>query len=585
MERELTTKPTIKHQLNSLRSRVPLHAPHWATKLYNATTTTERISISVLLILLLISGSISATNFINQKTQLVPQSGGIYREATVGQPRYLNPIVSSASDLDMDITKLVYSGLFRFNNNLELINDLASSYEISEDEKTYTITLRNNVFWHDGERFNADDVMFTFRSIQTPDYISPLSTSFQGVDVNMVDDFTVTFSLKQPYAPFLTSLTVGIVPEHVWSQIAPQNATLTEQILKPVGTGPFKFSEITTRRKTGDITSFSLARNENYYAQPPYLDQIIFTFYTTHTKALQAMQSGKADGIGFLPLEDIKTIRQNRTTKINQLLLPQYFAIFFNTQKNEALNEAGVRAALSLAIDRYQIVEQALNSQGQPLHLPIPPSILSFDGETNSPIANLEAARQNLSESGWEVGDDGFRYKDDKKLSIKLTTTDWPEYIKTAELVKEQWAQIGVEVTLEHLGAGTVQQIAIQPRNYEALLFGEILPADPDPYPFWHSTQTRSPGLNLALFKNKDVDKLLEDARKTSDQKKRAELYKDFQNKILELNPAIILYQPYYLFVTHGINGVDANYAALPSGRFNNIENWHINTQRVWKNK
>jgi peptide/nickel transport system substrate-binding protein len=583
MERELTIKLFLMRRLRSLRSRIHFRPPSWAVNFYTATTIAERVSIVVLLLLLIVSGSMSITNLIMQKTLLVPQSGGIYTEATVGQPRYLNPIVSSASDLDMDITKLVYSGLFRFNSDLELTNDLAISRELSEDEKIYTIALRDDVFWHDGERFDADDVLFTFRSIQTPDYTSPLATSFQGVEVSKVDDFTVTFKLKQPYAPFLTSLTVGIVPEHVWSQIAPQNATLTEQILKPVGTGPFKFHEITTRRKTGDITSYSLVKNTNYYQEPPYLDQITFTFYTTHSEALQAMQSGKADGIGFLPLEDIKTITQNRSTKINQLLLPQYFAIFFNTQKNKALGEAGVRAALSIATDRQQIVEQALSSQGQPLHLPIPPSILSFDGDTDSPLPNVEAAQQNLSESGWELGEGGFRYKDDEKLSIKLTTTDWPEYIKTAELLKEQWSQLGVEVTLEHLGAGTVQQIAVQPRDYEALLFGEILPPDPDPYAFWHSTQTRSPGLNLAMFKNKDVDKILEDARKTSDKNKRVELYRDFQNKILELTPAIILYQPYYLFVTHGVYGADSNQAALPSGRFNNIEQWHINTKRVWK--
>jgi len=550
---------------------------------YNATTTAERVSLLVLIVLLLISGSISLTNLIRSQTHLIPQAGGIYREAAVGQPRYINPIVASANDLDMDITRLVYSGLFRFNSNLELTPDLAESYELSANETLYTIKLRPDIYWHDGEPLTADDALFTFRSIQTPDYISPLASSFQGVVVDKIDDYTITFQLKEPYAPFLTSLTVGLVPEHVWSQIEPQNATLTEQILKPVGTGPYQFAEIATRRKTGDITSYRLVRNEHYYNQPPYLNEIVFTFYTTHNEAIQAIQADKADGIGFLPFENIKAADQRRSTTINQLLLPQYFAIFFNTQKNEALSEAGVRAALSLATDRYQIVAQALDSQGQPLHLPIPPSILSFDGETESPIANLEAAKQNLSESGWEIGEDGYRQKDDERLSITLTTTDWPEFIRTAEIIKEQWSELGVEVNLEHLGAGTIQQTIVQPRDYQALLFGEILPADPDPYPFWHSTQTRSPGLNLAMFKNKNVDKLLEEARKTSDYNKRAELYKEFQNKILELNPAIILYQPYYLFASSKVYGIDAKSAALPSGRFNNIAQWHMNRQRVWK--
>lgn len=509
--------------------------------------------------------------------------GGVYREAAVGQPRYLNPIVASASDLDMDITRLVYSGLFQFNEKLELQKDLASSYEISEDNKTYTIKLREDVKWHDGETLNADDVVFTFRSIKTPDYISPLSKSFQGVEIEKIDDSTVSFTLKQPYAPFLTSLALGIVPEHVWSQIAPKNATLSEQILKPVGTGPFEFSEITTRRKTGDITSLSLTKNEDYYGKKPYLDKIVFDFYSTNEEALQALKTGEVHGVGFLPLENLEEAQKDNNIDVDHLLLPQYFAIFFNTQKNEALSEAGVRAALSLATDRQQIVEQALHTQGKPLHLPIPENVRNFQEEKITPPANIKAAKQNLSESGWELGDDGFRYKDDNKLSITLTTTDWPEYIKTAELIKEQWKKVGVEVKLDHLGAGNIQQIAVQPRNYEALLFGEILPPDPDPYPFWHSTQNRSPGLNLSLFDNEEVDKLLEEARKVSDNEKRAELYRQFQNKILELSPAIILYQPYYLYATTDIYGIEASSAALPAGRFNNIEEWHINRERIWK--
>ena len=585
MEREpLTTNTSAASgRWTAWSPRPRLHLPNWIPRLYQATTTAERISLSVLLVLLIVSGLFSIVNYINNHTQLIPQTGGVYHEAAVGQPRYINPIVSSANDLDMDLTQLIYSGLFRFNNNLELTNDLATGYEISSDNKVYTVHLRNNVLWHDGESFTADDVLFTYRSIQTPNYGSPLSSSFQGVTIEKTDDYTVTFTLKEPYAPFLTSLTVGIAAEHVWSQIAPQNATLTEQVLKPVGTGPFQFAEIATRRKTGDITSYRLVRNDQYYGTSPYLNEIIFTFYTTYEEALQALQSGKADGSSFLPLANLKTATQHRSSDINQLLLPQYFAIFFNPQKNEALNEAGVRAALSLGTDRSAIVKEALFGQGRPLHLPIPPNFLSFDGDNNPPATNLEAAQQNLSESGWSVGDDGIRQKDGKPLVIKLTTTDWPEYIKTAQIIQSQWRQLGVDVQLEHLGAGTIQQTIVQPRDFEALLFGEILPADPDPYPFWHSTQTRSPGLNLASFKNQAVDKLLEEARKTTDQPKRIELYKEFQNKILELNPAIILYQPYYLFATSRVYGIQAKYAALPSGRFNNIEQWHIQTKRVWK--
>jgi peptide/nickel transport system substrate-binding protein len=562
-----------------------LNVPPWAATLYGSATVAERIALGILAVLLVISGTVSVVQYIQNHTVLVAQAGGTYREAAVGQPRYLNPILASANDLDVDITQLVYSGLFRYTEGLKLTNDLAESFEVSADQTEYTITLRPNVSWHDGESFNADDVVFTIRSIQTRDYGSPLFSTFQGVTVEKIDDQHVRFKLTSPYAPFLNSLTVGIAPEHVWSQIEPSNAALTEQMLKPVGTGPFKFSEITTRRRTGDITNLELVRNENYYAEVPYLDGITFSFYTTHEEAIQAFQAGNVDGIGFLPLQLLDQV-QSRSRTVHHLLLPQYFGLFFNQQNNEAITEAGVRAALALAVNREEIVHEALRGYGEPLHLPIPLTTLTRGEESPVPTGNSEAAKQNLAESGWEDQDnDGIREKDGKQLALKITTTDWPDYVKTAEIIQRQWQAVGVRVELEHLGAGTIQQTAIQPREYEVLLFGQILPAEPDPYPFWHSTQTRSPGLNLALFKNEDVDRLLEEARKQPDRDQRQEKLAGFENKILELNPAIILYQPYYLFAaTSDMRGINANLAALPAGRFNNITQWHLSTKRIWRN-
>lgn len=566
------------------RLRPKIKLPQWAITLYTSMTSIERAALGILLLLLIASGTASVLRFIQTRTQLIPQDGGIYREAAVGQPRYLNPILASANDLDIDITRLVYSGLFRYNSDFELVGDLATDVEISDNQKEYTIHLKPDVSWHDGQPLTVDDVVFTIRSIQTPDYGSPLSPMFQGVTIEKVDDTTVRFILTQPYTPFLSSLTVGIVPEHVWSQIEPQNAPLAEQMLKPIGSGPFKFAEIITRRKTGDITTLRLARNETYYGTKPHLDEITFTFFTSHEEATDALLSDQADGVGFLPLQLLDRA-QSGTRIIHRLLLPQYFGLFFNQQKNEVLRDASVRSAFALATNRQRIVTEALNSQGEVLHLPIPANATPYQGDFAIPVEDTEAAKQNLTDNGWEDRDgDGIREKDGQKLKVTITTTDWPEYIKTAQIIQQQWQAIGAKVELEHLSAGTIQQTIIQPRDYEILLFGQILPAEPDPYPFWHSTQTRSPGLNLALFKNEEVDKLLEEARKQPDVDQRQEKLQEFQNKILELNPAIILYQPYYLFATsRNVRGVNANYAALPAGRFNNIEQWHVKVERVWK--
>src|SRR3989344_1621505 len=162
------------------RLRPNLKLPPWAASLLANATAAEKIALLVLLALCLVSGTVSAAQYVSRHTHLIAEAGGTYREAAVGQPRYLNPILASANDLDIDITRLVYSGLFRYHNNFELVGDLAESFTISADQTEYTVRLRPNVTWHDGEAFNADDVVFSIRSIQTKDYGSPPVRAFKG---------------------------------------------------------------------------------------------------------------------------------------------------------------------------------------------------------------------------------------------------------------------------------------------------------------------------------------------------------------------------------------------------------------------
>ncbi len=556
----------------------------WIAILRDYMTAREKAVLTVLLLVLITSAVFSVTGYVRRNSHIVPEAGGGYVEAAVGQPRYINPILASASDLDLDLTSLVYSPLFKLNNNFEIAPSLATHYETSEDQLTYTIYLRPGVKWHDGQPFTADDVIFTIRSIQTPDYGSPLQSSFQGVTADKVDDMTIQFKLTQPYAPFLNNLTIGIAPKHVWESITPKNAALAEQMLKPVGTGSFKFSEIVTRRRTGEITSYQLVRNEEYFGPKPHLDEITFVFFPTQQEATAALLANNVDGVGFLPLTSTADVNSRSALRIRRILLPQYFGLFFNEIKNETLGNAGVRSALALATDRQAIIDQALHGYAKPLHAPIPSGVYDFNDNFPSPVHDPEIAKQNLEEAGWkDENADGVREKDGKNLEVTITTTDWAEFVATAELLKTQWEAVGARVNIQSFGAGVIQQTVVGPRDYEILLYGEILAIDPDPYPFWHSTQTRSPGLNLALVKDTQIDKLLETARKTSNKDEREASYVKFQERFLDLNPAIILYQPYYLVAHHrSVRGQTVEYVNLPSGRFNDIENWHVNVKRVW---
>lgn len=556
----------------------------WSHTIYSNMYSQEKTILGFLSILLITSLSLSITGYVGRHSTLVAQEGGTYTEAIVGQPRYINPILASSNDADMDLTKVIYSSLFRLNSDLTLKNDLATSVDISSDGKIYTIHMRDDATWHDGNKVTPDDVVFTIESIQSKDHNSPIAPTFQGVKVSKVDDTTVRFTLeKTAYAPFISSLTIGILPKHVWENIPAKTAGFAEQQLKPVGSGPFKFEEIVTKKKTGEITSIKLARNDSYYGQKAHLSNIVFTFVNTHEEAISALTGNKVDGIGHLPSSLVSSVENRSAINIQKLLLPQYFGLFFNQTKNPILTDAGVRSALDLAIDRKEIVEKALGGHGEPLGIPIPSGMFSFP-DIRDAVYDSEKAKQNLEDAGWKVGEqDGIRQKDGKQLEVTITTTDWQEYIKTAELIKEKWQAVGVKTNIQSLGTAIIQQTAVTPRQYEILLYGESLPANPDPYPFWHSTQVKSPGLNLSLVQDKDMDKFIENARISTDQDKRKELLQSFLERFLDIHPAVVLYRPYYLYAQRSqVRGASLEQGGLPSDRFNNVEEWHVRVKRVW---
>ena len=556
----------------------------WSHTIYSNMYSREKTILGFLSILLIISLSLSITGYVGRNSTLVAQDGGTYTEAIVGQPRYINPTLASSNDADMDLTKVVYSSLLRLGSDLSLQNDLATSVDISSDGKIYTVKMRNDAKWHDGKNVTPDDVVFTIESIQNKDTNSPIAPAFQGVKVEKVDDTTVRFTLqKTAYAPFLSSLTIGILPKHVWENIPAKTASFAEQQLKPVGSGPFKFEEIVTKKKTGEITSITFVKNDEYYGQKPHLGTIEFTFVNSHEEAIAALTSNKVDGIGHLPSSLLSSVEHRSALNTKKLLLPQYFGLFLNQTKNPILGDAGVRSALDLAIDREDIVKKALDGQGEALGIPIPSGMFDFP-DVRDAVFDSEKAKQNLDDAGWKVGqENGIREKDGKKLEVTITTTDWQEYVKTAELIKEKWEAIGVKTNIQSLGTAIIQQAAVTPRQYEILLYGESLPANPDPYPFWHSSQIQTPGLNLSLVQDKDIDKLLENARITTNQEKRKELLSSFIERFLDIHPAIVLYRPYYLFAQRKeLRGASIEQGGLPSDRFNDIENWHVRVKRVW---
>ena len=524
----------------------------------------------------------SVISFYHSRTKLVPDFGGEYIEGSVGQPAHINPVLALSNDVDSDLSQIIYSSLLKYDEQGLLVPDLAENYEINDEKTTYTFHLKKNVSWHDGTPLTANDVLFTFNLIVNPVYRSPLRSNWQGVSANVVDEYTIAFNTN-PYAGFLNNATFGILPKHLWESVKPENFNLTELNLEPIGSGPFKYSSF-QKDSNGNILSYKLVANPNYFAGKPYLSKLTFNFYTEEDAALDAYNRKEVMGISNLSSSKISAIKNQKSSLIHELNIPRYFAVFLNQTKSVPLADDSVREALNLATDRKALIESVLYGKGSPVYSPVLPGMLGYSSELGKVEADPEKAQQILDSAGWKMSDSGVRIKGDKLLEISLVTIDWEEFVHLAETLKSEWEKIGVKVNLSSPSVSDVQQNYIRPREYDALLFGQNLGADPDPYSFWHSTQKKDPGLNLALFGDNETDKLIEAGRVEFDPQKRAQDYLDFQNLLVKELPAIFLCSPKYIYLLNkSVQGVMMENLVSPSKRFSHIDKWYIDTKRVWK--
>lgn len=572
-------------------------------------TKNENKLITVLLFVICAALITVAINWYFANAKIVPAQGGEYIEGIIGAPRLINPLLSQGNEVDQDITRLLFSGLLKQENS-ELKPDLARSYTISPDNLIYTFVLRDDVYWHDGTPFSANDVIFTLQSIQNPEFKSPLFNMLMGVKATKVNDLEISLTLPGPFAPFASLMSFGILPQHIWEDIPLETAHLADfNVKKPIGTGPFMIKSF-KKDSRGVIKSYTLIRNERFYNNPPYLETITVKFYPNYKEAVDALNNKNIDGINYLPNRYYTAIAQ-KNNSIYSLFLPQYTALFFNKNNNELLSQHDIRLALAKAIDKNTLIAQTLDNQGSAIHGPILPGFAGYDPTLIEPTFNKEEAIATLEKNKWsritkdeflkltqtqpsditthneeiirqqETTQTFFWKKDDKILSLNLTTVDNPETQAVAEYVKKSWEEVGIDTRLTIIPKEQLLSSIIKPRNYEALLIGQIIGNDPDLYAFWHSSQAESPGVNLSLYQNEKADILLEEARKTSNQKEREKKYGEFQNILQEDLPAIFLYTPTYSYVvSNTIKGITIQKITIPADRFAGIEQWYIKTKR-----
>ena len=514
-------------------------------------------------------------------TKPIAAYGGTIKEGVVGEPRHINPLLSQ-SDADRDLVKLIYSGLFKYNEKGKLIPDLAKSYETSPDELNYTVYLKEDIVWHDNIPITADDIIFTVQTAQNPDYGSLQRINWQGVELEKINDQIIIFKLKNRYAQFLSNLTMPILPQHLWENIKPINFALSELNLKPIGSGPYQFKRL-QKNSSGKINIYELRANPYFNTNRPFIEKLELKFYGSEDALIEAYNKNQIDNLAVISPKNIKKIRFKQRLIIENIKMPRYFGVFFNQNQSKILSDKNIRLALAHATDKETLIGKILENNGIAINTPVIEITFGLDQEVKKYEYDKNLSKEIFQKAGWNRNNDGVLTKGDEKLTLKLTTSTWPELTDVAQQLKEQWKEVGVDLQIEVLPTPNLQQ-TIKERDYQMLLFGEILNLDPDPFSLWHSSQKRDPGLNLALYDNKVADKFLEEARQTLNPDERMGKYNEFQKLVVEDVPALFLYSPYYLYAhSKEIMGFENQIISTPSDRLLNIEKWYVETKRVWR--
>ena len=545
-------------------------------KLFKSFSGKEYIVFFVAFLVFFISFSLWVVEFINQKTILVAVAGGNYIEGLVGQPSFINPVLA-VNDIDRDLSELIFSDLA----------DLAESYKPDKDGKIWRYRLKDGIKWHDGKEITSDDIIFTIETIQNQDVRSSLFQNWQGVSVERISEREIELKLPAPYVFFKSALeALKPIPKHIFSDIPASNLRLSNYNLEPIGSGPYKFLNL-KKRNDGYVILYNLEANGDYFADKPYIKKISFAFYNNETDVIDAFNAGEIHGFGLLSRENLpKIVFPHQVIPLKML---KYYAIFLNNYSHLSLKEKNVRLALNSAINKPAIIEKIFNGQAEIVNGPLVDGIEGFD----NPPAGGEKVNQIFDNSGWLVNKDGIREKKIGKELVKLefilTVPEVQFLIETAKLIKNDWEKIGVRADISIVSLSEINSQLIKSRDYQMLLFGNILGEAPDLYSFWHSSEKFYPGLNLALYENKTVDRLIESIRNNFDNDKRNRDLSALQAIIIDDQPAIFIYSPKYIYIAKkslsGFDSIDGRgkFISFSSDRFKNFQKWYVKTARVFK--
>lgn len=563
--------------------------------------------ISHILAFLVLFSGIGYVNYVSSYSFVKVQRNVLKEGVIVGEakPTRINPILPTNNQLENDLSRLIYYPLVRVNAAGDVVPMLADSWDEGDDSgKEYVFTLREDVLWHDGERFTADDVIATFGALKALGLEEESGISSKRIDIatNLEviknDAFTVTFRLEDFIPTFFEDISVGILPEHVLEDVSLSTLSRARFNQQPVGTGPFVLKSY----KDDVIT---LVANMDFFGEKPKVQQLQIVLFETGDDAVLAIKNGEIHMLADPSTTVIESLQKwENIKKIESAsLYRRYWALYFNMKDGgpKIFQEKLVRQAISSAINRQDIISQ-VESAGEEVTGPIPENSWAYSEDIDRFDYKYERAVELLEEAGWEkkeVGGKTVRIKDDTVLRFELSYLDKYDRQVVAESIKADLEKLGVVVNLDPRNSSDLNEALIATRNFETVLYGVETPIDPDRIRLWHSRAITYPGLNISSYETEEtgavigedkqiervsiIDTALENGRSTPDREERMGAsgidvgYTKFQEVLLDETPVVFLYHPVFTYVAHSrVNGINLSEMTVPDDRYLSVNEWYI---------
>ena len=440
--------------------------------------------------------------------------------------------INPAMDEHGEINILIFNGLTAHDGENQVVPGLAKSWDYDEETYTYTFHLAEDVKWHDGEPFTAEDVKFTIEAIMNPENGSENAPNYEEVEeITVVDEHTVSFKLDAPNVAFLDYMTMAVLPKHL---LEGEDMQTSDFFCNPVGTGPYKLES------WDEGQAITLVKNEDYFKGAPNIDTVVFKIVTDdNAKALQ-LKSGELD-LALLTPKDAASFAGEEAYTCYDMKTSDYRGILFNFWNEYWQKNRDLIPAVCYGIDRQAIIDAVLLGQGMTAYGPLQRNIYNNE-EVEHYDYDPQKAKAVLEEAGCEMGDDGFYYRDGEKVGFVISVGAGDQVrVDIAQIAAQQLQQIGMDVTVEI-------PAQVDWGGQMAYLIGWGSPFDADDHTY--KVFGTDKGANYSGYSNELVDKYLTEARQSDDPEVRAEAYDKFQEELAK--------DPAYAFICY----IDANYVA-----------------------